>query len=199
MPPPASADTETLEHTCDSLTQARGDRSIGRQGHSDSDPMNHGSSGGPPRAPGCCLWSLPDAPRGGSSPSPRSGSAAGRRGTHRLPQENRRTGQDVTAAVKADEEGRLDDLKPGIGPDPHIGALTQIFRGYAPEVTPAIVESVVVDVDEIVRQVRFVGWQTSTPGDRAVRREIRLALSKQVLQAEGALHDRAYECVRENY
>lgn len=56
-----------------------------------------------------------------------------------------------------------------------------------------------VDVDEIVRQVRFVGWQTSTPGDRAVRREIRLALSKQGLQAEGSLYDRAYEYVRENY
>jgi type I restriction enzyme R subunit len=107
--------------------------------------------------------------------------------------------KDVTVAVKADEEGRLDDLTPGILPDPHIGALTQIFREYAPEAAPAIIERVVLDIDEIVRQVRFVGWQTSTPGDRAVRREIRLALSKQGLQAEGALYDRAYEYVRENY
>lgn len=107
--------------------------------------------------------------------------------------------KDVTVAVKADDEGRLDDLTPGILPDPHLGALTQIFREYAPEAAPAIIERVVIDVDEIVRQVRFVGWQTSTPGDRAVRREIRLALSKQGLQAEGALYDRAYEYVRENY
>ncbi len=107
--------------------------------------------------------------------------------------------RDVTVAVKADDEGRLDDLTPGLLPDPHIGALTQIFREYAPEVTPAIIERVVLDIDEIVRQVRFVGWQTSSPGDRSVRREIRLALAKQGLPAEGVLYDRAYEYVRENY
>jgi hypothetical protein len=60
--------------------------------------------------------------------------------------------KEVTVAVRADDEGRLDDLTPGLLPDPHIGALTQIFREYAPG-GPR--DRVVLDIDEIVRQVRF--------------------------------------------
>ena len=48
--------------------------------------------------------------------------------------------QQVTAVERADDEGHLDDVS--ILPDPNVGALTQIFREYAPPDTPIIVEKV---------------------------------------------------------
>lgn len=103
----------------------------------------------------------------------------------------------VTAVEKADDEGHLDD--PGILPDPNVGALTQIFREFAPPDTPVIIESVVTDIDTIVRQVRFTGWSNTQNGDRTVRREVRLILKKYSLPTTGELFDRAYAYIRENY
>jgi len=84
--------------------------------------------------------------------------------------------QQVTAVEHADDEGRLDQVS--ILPDPNVGALTQIFREYAPPDTPVIIENVVTDIDTIVRQVRFTGWSETQNGDRTVRREVRLTLKK---------------------
>lgn len=106
--------------------------------------------------------------------------------------------KDVTVAVKADEDGRLDDLTPGLLPDPNLGALTQIFNEYAPNATPAIIERVVLDIDKIVREVRFLGWQESVKGDRDIRRELRRTMHRQGLTSD-EVYDRAYAYVRENY
>ena len=103
----------------------------------------------------------------------------------------------VTAAEKADDEGRLDDLS--LLPDPNVGALTQILREYAPPNTPVIIEEVVSEIDAIVKQVRFTGWTTSQPGDRTVRKELKLTLKKFGLPTGGELFDRAYAYIRENY
>jgi len=103
----------------------------------------------------------------------------------------------VTAAERAAEEGRLDE--PGLLPDPHLGALTQIFEEYRPEGTPVIVEEVVTDIDEVVRQVRFTGWNETQAGDRTVRKELRLLLKKYSLPTTGELFDKAYAYIRENY
>ncbi len=103
----------------------------------------------------------------------------------------------VTVAERADQEGRLDEV--AILPDPNVGALTQILHEYAPAETPVIIESVVTDIDTIVRQVRFTGWNTTQPGDRTVRREVRLILRKYGLPTTGELFDRAYAYIRENY
>ena len=105
--------------------------------------------------------------------------------------------QQVTAVERAEEEGYLDDV--GVLPDPNVGALTQIFREYAPADTPLIIENVVVDIDTIVRQVRFTGWSQTQNGDRTVRREVRLTLKKYGLPTTGELFDRAYAYIRENY
>ncbi len=106
--------------------------------------------------------------------------------------------KDVTVAVKAEEENRLDDLTPGLLPDENIGALTQIFNEYAPATTPAIIERLVLDIDRIVREVRFLGWQESVKGDRDIRRELRKTLHKQGL-TDDAVYDRAYAYIREHY
>src|SRR5438552_2861778 len=58
--------------------------------------------------------------------------------------------QQVTAVEHAEDEGHLDEVS--ILPDPNVGALTQIFREYAPPNSPVIIENVVNDIDTIVRQ-----------------------------------------------
>lgn len=103
----------------------------------------------------------------------------------------------VTAAERAEDEGGAEALS--VLPDPNLGALTQILREYGPPEVPGIVEEVVRSIDEIVRQVRFSGWQTSQPGDRQVRNEVRKVLKKFGLPLTGELFDRAYAYIRENY
>ncbi len=104
--------------------------------------------------------------------------------------------KDLLAAEKADEEGNLDDIKVI---DPRTGALTQIFNEFAPENTPVIIETVVEKVDALVQPVRGTGWQTSTPGDKAVRRNLRIVLHECGLPLEGDLFSHAYAYIRENY
>jgi type I restriction enzyme, R subunit len=84
-------------------------------------------------------------------------------------------------------------------PDQRVGALTQIFEEYRPEVTPEIVERVVHEVDALVTGVRFTGWQSSREGDRTVKFEIRRAFKKYGLEPTGELFDRAYAYVAEHY
>ena len=55
-------------------------------------------------------------------------------------------------------------------------ALTELFLELKTDTTPAIVERIVNDIDEIVRVVRFDGWQNSTVGEREVKRELRKVL-----------------------
>jgi type I restriction enzyme R subunit len=50
-----------------------------------------------------------------------------------------------------------------------------------------------------VQPVRGTGWQTSHPGDRTVRQELRLILKNSGLPPAGELFDRAYAYIRENY
>jgi type I restriction enzyme R subunit len=104
--------------------------------------------------------------------------------------------KDLVTAERADEEGRLDEIAVV---DPDRGALTQILEEYAPPSTPVIVENVVEQIDAIVRPVRDTGWQTSQPGDREVRRQLRLALKNNGLPPQGDLFDRAYAYIAEHY
>jgi type I restriction enzyme R subunit len=84
-------------------------------------------------------------------------------------------------------------------PDDRIGALTQIFEEFKPDVTPDIIERVVKEIDAVVTGARFTNWQTSREGTRTVRTEIRKALSKFELPATGELFERAYAYVAEHY
>jgi len=89
--------------------------------------------------------------------------------------------------------------RPGLLPEERIGALTQIFDEYKPEVTPDIIERVVGEIDAVVMGARFTRWQTSREGTRTVKIEIRKALKKFGLPATGDLFERAYDYVAENY
>jgi type I restriction enzyme, R subunit len=102
----------------------------------------------------------------------------------------------VVEAEKAEAEGRLDDI---VVLDPDRGALTQILQEYAPTDLPVAIELVVEKIDAIVRPIRGSGWQTSQPGDREVRRQLRLVLRDSGLPVEGDLFDKAYAYIREHY
>jgi type I restriction enzyme R subunit len=104
--------------------------------------------------------------------------------------------KDLLEAEKADDEGRLSEIKVI---DPRKGALTQIFEEFKPEGVPVVIENVVEQVDALVTPVRGTGWQTSHPGDRMVRQELRLLLKNAGLPPSGDLFERAYAYIRENY
>lgn len=105
--------------------------------------------------------------------------------------------RDVTEAERAEDSGGAEGLS--LLPDPRIGALTTIFREAAPHQAPHVLERVVLDVDDIVRQTRFDGWAQSSAGDRAIRAELLKALHRHRLHKEPGLYERAYEYVAANY
>lgn len=107
--------------------------------------------------------------------------------------------REVVQAERAEAEGQLDEYAESLLPDPNLGALTQIFLEFKPDATPEILERIVSDIDTIVRSVRFSGWQTSQPGDREVRKQLRLILTKYGLPMTGPLFDRAYAYVAQHY
>ena len=78
-------------------------------------------------------------------------------------------------------------------------ALTELFESVKNPETPVIVERVVTDIDEIVRQVRFPGWQQTAAGEREVQRALRKSLLKYKLHADQELFDRAYGYIVQYY
>ncbi len=78
-------------------------------------------------------------------------------------------------------------------------ALTELFLEMKTEKTPAIVERIVNDIDEIVRIVRFDGWQNSTTGEKEVRKELRKILWIKYTIKDEELFNKAYEYIKEYY
>lgn len=78
-------------------------------------------------------------------------------------------------------------------------ALTELFLETKTDQTPAVVERIVNDIDQIVKLVRFDGWQTTTAGEREVQRSLRRALLKYRLHQDQKLFDRAYAYIKEYY
>ena len=78
-------------------------------------------------------------------------------------------------------------------------ALTELFNEAKSKNTHIIVERIVADIDEIVKTVRFVGWQETSQGERQIQRELRRTLLKYKLHTDQDLFDRAYAYIREYY
>ena len=101
----------------------------------------------------------------------------------------------LVGAERAEADGSLDTFQVL---DPDRGALTQILEEFAPPGVPVIVEHVVDEIDAIVKPVRGSRWQESQPGDREVRKQLRLVLKNNGLPPTGELFDRAYAYIREH-
>lgn len=78
-------------------------------------------------------------------------------------------------------------------------ALTELFLEIKTDQTPAVVERIVTDIDQIVKVVRFPGWQTTVAGEREVQKSLRQALLKYKLHKDQQLFDRAYGYIKEYY
>jgi len=78
-------------------------------------------------------------------------------------------------------------------------ALTELFEEARTPETPIIVERVVNDIDEIVKYVRFDGWQSTHAGEREVKKALRKTLFKYRLHQDLELFEKAYGYIREYY
>jgi type I restriction enzyme, R subunit len=78
-------------------------------------------------------------------------------------------------------------------------ALTSLFEEARNDQTPIMVKRVVDDIDEIVRAVRFDGWQSTHAGEREVEIALRKTLFKYKLHPDTEFFERAYGYIREYY
>ena len=78
-------------------------------------------------------------------------------------------------------------------------ALSELFNEVKTPETPIMVERVVADIDEIVRPVRFPGWQGTQAGEREVKKALRKALFKYKLHADEELFEKAFSYIRQYY
>lgn len=78
-------------------------------------------------------------------------------------------------------------------------ALSELFEEARNSETPIIVERVVNDIDEIVRYVRFDGWQNTFAGEREVKLALRKTLFKYKLHQDQELFEPAYGYIKEYY
>lgn len=78
-------------------------------------------------------------------------------------------------------------------------ALSELFMELRTEDTPAVVGRIVDDIDNIVKIVRFPGWQTTVAGEREVQKALRKTLLKYKLHKEEELFNKAYLYIKEYY
>ena len=78
-------------------------------------------------------------------------------------------------------------------------ALTELFEEVKTDETPIMVERVVNDIDVIVREVRFEGWQDTKSGEMEIRKALRKTLFRYQLHQDADLFDRAYGYICQYY
>ena len=91
------------------------------------------------------------------------------------------------------------ELPPEEDEDRGKAALTELFEEVRDAETPVAVEQLVKDIDEIVRIVRFPGWQTTSAGEREVKQALRKTLFNVKLHQDAELFDKAYGYIKEYY
>jgi type I restriction enzyme R subunit len=78
-------------------------------------------------------------------------------------------------------------------------ALTELFESLKTDGTPVIVENIVNRIDEVVKAVRFQGWQATIRGDQEVRQALRKTLYVQFKIRDNDVYEKALGYVREYY
>ncbi|MDI5979272.1 type I restriction endonuclease subunit R [Amycolatopsis magusensis] len=91
----------------------------------------------------------------------------------------------VAAEIPREEQGKA--------------ALTDLFESLKGDDTPIIVENVVNEVDNIVRTVRFAGWQDTRDGRRLVQQALRKTLYVKFKIRDNDVFERALAYIREYY
>lgn len=83
--------------------------------------------------------------------------------------------------------------------DKAIEALTELFNSIKNQETPIIVERIVADIDEIVKIVRFPGWQNTTAGKQEVTKALRKVIWLKYKIKDNDLFEKAYGYVEMYY
>lgn len=99
--------------------------------------------------------------------------------------------KDTVAAEKAEEHIPREEKGKA--------ALTELFEALKGDETPIIVSNVVDRIDEVVRGVRFDGWQATIAGDQEVRKALRQTLYVQFKIRDNDVYEKALGYVREYY
>ena len=77
--------------------------------------------------------------------------------------------------------------------------LTELFEGVKNINTPAIVERIVEDIDNIVKIVRFDGWQNTTTGQKEIRKSLRSIVWIKYKIKDNDVFEKAYSYVEQYY
>lgn len=83
--------------------------------------------------------------------------------------------------------------------DKGIAALTELFNGVKNKETPVIVERIVADIDNIVKIVRFPGWQNTTAGRQEVKKALRSVVWIKYKIKDKDVFDKAYSYIEQYY
>ena len=78
-------------------------------------------------------------------------------------------------------------------------ALTELFKGIKNDKTPIIVERIVADIDDIVKVVRFPGWQSTTAGKQEVKKALRSVVWIKYKIKEKEIFDKSYDYIEQYY
>ena len=83
--------------------------------------------------------------------------------------------------------------------DKGIAALTELFNGVRNKNTPVIVERIVADIDNIVKIVRFDGWQNTTGGKQEVKKALRSVVWIKYKIKDNDVFNKAYSYIEKYY
>lgn len=78
-------------------------------------------------------------------------------------------------------------------------ALTELFKGIKTEKTPIIVERIVTDIDNIVKVIRFPGWQSTTAGKQEVKKALRSVIWIKYKIKDKETFDKSYNYIEQYY
>lgn len=78
-------------------------------------------------------------------------------------------------------------------------ALTELLNGLRNNKTPVIVERIVNDIDDIVKIVRFDGWQKTTTGKNEVKKALRSVVWIKYKIKDKEVFDKAYSYIEAYY
>lgn len=97
-------------------------------------------------------------------------------------------------AVEAEKE-----VVPEAEIDKGRAALTELFNSVKSPSTPIIVERIVKDIDDIVKIVRFDGWQDTTAGKQEVKKALRSVVWIKYKIKDQELFNKAYSYIEMYY
>ena len=78
-------------------------------------------------------------------------------------------------------------------------ALTELLNGIKNSSTPIIVERIVTDIDDIVKIIRFDGWQNTTGGRQEVKKALRSVVWVKYKIKDKEVFDKAYSYIEQYY